>query len=43
VVASPIEGKAQQNDTWTEISKNTAKKEDKQRDIRRIFKILREV
>ena len=43
VVAGPIEGKAQQDDIWAEIPKNTAKGEDKQRDIRRTFKILREV
>ena len=43
VVADSIEEKAQQNNTWTEIPKNTAKGEDKQRDTRRTFKMLREV
>jgi len=43
VVADSIEEKAQQNNTWTEIPKNTAKGKDKQRDTRRTFKMLREV
>jgi len=43
VVAGPVEGKAQQDDIWAEIPKNTAIGEDKQRDVRRTFKMLREV
>ena len=43
VVVYPIEGKTQQSGTQTEVLRSTAKEENKQRDIRRIFKILREV
>ena len=43
VAACPIEGKAQQSGTWAETPKSTAKKKNKQRDDRRIFKMLREV
>ena len=37
------ERKAQQNSMWTKVLKGTAKEEDRQRDIRRTFKMLREV
>jgi len=37
------EGKAQQGGMQTEVPKGTAKEEDRQRDIRRTFKMLREV
>jgi len=43
VAACPIEGKAQQSSIWAGTLKSTAKKKDKQRDVRRIFKMLREV
>jgi len=42
-VAHPIEGKVQQDGTQTELPKGTAREEGKQRDLRRIFKTLREV
>ena len=35
--------KAQQNGAWTEAPKDAAEEGDKQRDVRRMFKILREV
>jgi len=35
--------KAQQDGIWTEVLKGTAKEKDRQRDVRRIFKMLREV
>ena len=38
-----IKVKAQQSSTQTEVSKGTAKEKDNQRNIRRIFKILKEV
>ena len=38
-----IEGKAQQDGTWIGVLKSAVQEEDKQRDIRRIFKMLREV
>jgi len=43
VVVCPIEGKAQQSGAWAETLKSIAKKENKQKDIRRTFKMLREV
>ena len=43
VAACPIEGKAQQSSIWAGTLKSIAKKKDKQRDVRRIFKMLREV
>jgi len=43
VVACPIEGKAQQSSIWAETLKSTVKEENKQKDIRRTFKMLREV
>jgi len=42
-VVCPIEGKAQQSSTWLEEPKGTAKEKKKERNIRRMFKILREV
>ena len=43
MVACPIEGKAQQSSIWAETLKSTVKEENKQKDIRRTFKMLREV
>jgi len=43
VVAYPIEGKVQQSGTWTKALRSIAKEKDKQRDIRRMFKMFREV
>ena len=43
VAVHPIEGKAQQGSAQTGVSKSIVKKENKQRDIRRMFKILRKV
>jgi len=43
VVARPREEKAQQGSMRTVVLNSTAKKEDKQRDIRRTFKMLREI
>ena len=43
VAVHPMEEKLQQGSVWTEIPKSTAKEETSQRNIRRIFKILREV
>jgi len=37
------EGKAQQGSTWTETPKGTARERGEQREVRRMFKILREV
>ena len=42
-MACPIEGKAQQSSIWAETLKSTVKEENKQKDIRRTFKMLREV
>ena len=42
-MAHPIEEKAQQSSMWTGVPKGAVKEEDKQRDIRRTFKMLREV
>ena len=33
----------QQGGTWTGVPKSTVQEEDKQRDVRRMFKMLREV
>ena len=43
MVVCPIEEKAQQSSTWAGTLKSTVKKKDKQRDVRRMFKMLREV
>ena len=43
VVAFPVQGETQQDGMQTGVPKSTVKGKDKQRDIRRIFKILREV
>jgi len=43
VVAHPREEKAQQGSMQTVVLNGAAKKEDRQRDIRRTFKMLREV
>ena len=43
MVAHPIEGKVLQDGTWTEIPRSAAIEEVSQRDIRRMFKMLREV
>ena len=43
MVAYPIEGKVQQSGTWTKALRSIAKEKDKQRDIRRMFKMFREV
>jgi len=37
------EGKAQQDSAQTEVPKDTTKEKDRQRDIRRTFKMLREI
>ena len=41
--AHPIEGKVQQGSVWIELPKGITKEKGKQRDLRRTFKILREV
>jgi len=43
IVVQPREAKAQQGSTWSGELESTAKEEVKERDIRRTFKILREV
>jgi len=43
VAVCPIEGKAQQSGIQAEVLKSTAKEKNKQRDVRRMFKMLREV
>ena len=43
VAAYPIERKAQQSSIQTEVPRNIAKERNKQRDVRRIFKMLREM
>jgi len=43
VVVCPREEKIQQGGMWTVVLNGAAKKEDRQRDIRRMFKMLREV
>ena len=42
-VARPIERKAQQGSAWIELPKGITKEEDEQRDLRRTFKMLREI
>jgi len=42
-VACPVQGEAQQGSTQTEVSKGTVREEGIERDIRRTFKMLREV
>ena len=42
-MAWPKEAKAQQGSTWSGEPETAVKEEDSQRDIRRIFKMLREV
>jgi len=42
-VVHPREEKMQQGGMWTVVLNGAAKKEDRQRDIRRMFKMLREV
>ena len=42
-VAHPKRGKAQQSSTWAGVLEGTAKERGKQRKVRQIFKILREV
>ena len=42
-VAWPIEAKTQQSGMWTGVPKSAAKEEDSQRNVRRMFKILRKV
>jgi len=39
----PIKAKVQQGSAWTEAPKDIAKERDEQREVRRTFKILREV
>ena len=43
VAVYPVEGKVQQSSTWAETPKSAARTENRQRNIRRIFKMLREV
>ena len=43
VVACPIEGKVQQDGIWIEIPRSAAIEKIGQRDVRRIFKMLREI
>ena len=43
MVVYSIEGKVQQGSTQTGVPKSTVQERDKQRDIRRMFKILRKV
>ena len=43
VVAQPTMAKAQQSGTWIRVSKSTARKGGSKREVRRMFKILREV
>ena len=38
-----IQGEAQQSSTWTGVPKDTARKGDTERDVRRMFKMLRKV
>jgi len=38
-----IEGKVQQGSAWIEALKGTVRKGDEQREVRRIFKMLREI
>jgi len=41
--AHPTEEKVQQGSAWTELLKGAAREEGEQRDLRRMFKVLREV
>jgi len=41
--AWPREAKAQRSGTWSREPESIAKKKEKERDVRRTFKILREV
>jgi len=43
VVVCPEQEKAQQNSIWTEALKGIAKEGGEQREVRRMFKMLREV
>jgi len=43
VAVCTIEGKVQQGGIWTGVPKGTVQKGDKQKDIRKTFKMLREV
>jgi len=42
-VVYSIEEKAQQSSTWLEELKDTAKEKKKERNVRKMFKILKEV
>jgi len=42
-VAYPEQGKVQQSSTWTEAPKSAARERGKQREVKRTFKMLREV
>jgi len=42
-VVCPEQEKAQQNSIWTEALKGIARERGKQREMRRMFKMLREV
>jgi len=42
-VVCSAQGKTQPDSTWSEPLKSTVREESKQREVRRIFKILREV
>ena len=43
VVAYPEQGKVQQSSTWTEAPKSAVRERGKQREVKRTFKMLREV
>jgi len=43
LAAWPIEAKVQQSGAWTETLKGVAREEGKQREVRRMFKMLREI
>jgi len=42
-VAHPERGKVQQSSVWARVLEGTAKREDRQREVRQTFKMLREV
>ena len=42
-MAYPEQGKVQQSSTWTEAPKSAARERGKQREVKRTFKMLREV
>jgi len=42
-VVHPKRGKVQQNSTWAGVPEGAAKEEDRQREVRQTFKMLREV